>query len=596
MHASHAWLRLWLLTALVAGCAASRAGRRAAGEGIDALGLVVGGSGKYEKSMEWPSQMVSRGLLQEVVQPISADEALLQAAERGDQVDASAALTQGADLEARGTGGRTPLITASSRGFVPLVTDLLAAGALVDAKADDGTTALLAATKEGHRELVQLLMDSSADLEAQDNEGTTPIIAAARNGRGIILLMCLAEGANPNSQDLLGETAIFSVSAYPNTTFLVENIIDRGGDPNHLSVNLSTPMHSAAFYGSLPNAEVLVSKGGDKTLADSQGRVPGDVICGCRTSGRTPGALPCPFGHCQGGEEETGLEALLVLPPGLVTTQDPRIAATPTTVPGVQQRAAGGPPVARSAPGGPAPRAARSPAVGGPRGPAAEPPLSAEASQESLNEAASQEGHLEVVRTLIAGGAEVNSRSLSNSTPLMKAAEGGHLLVVRELLEAGAEPDGCCTRDEGTALIVAAEMGLFKVVVELLDKGADPSAVTAGGQTALFKASAHLGTSAMLGALLDAGAPLDHRDNANDTALGYAAFFGNRENVKFLLGAGADPGVQNSEGQVARKLTCGCLENEGVDEFLGCPSGACDNAKNRKKIAKLLKKAEGEEE
>lgn len=47
-------------------------------------------------------------------------------------------------------------------------------------------------------------------------------------------------------------------------------------------------------------------------------------------------------------------------------------------------------------------------------------------------------------------------------------------------------------------------------------------------------------------------------------------------------------------GQVARQLTCGCLENEGVEKFLGCPSGACDDGKNRRKIARLLKKAEGE--
>jgi ankyrin repeat protein len=51
---------------------------------------------------------------------------------------------------------------------------------------------------------------------------------------------------------------------------------------------------------------------------------------------------------------------------------------------------------------------------------------------------ASECGHLEVVRELLAYGAAVGTSSIDGSTPLHLASAVGHLEVVRELLARGA--------------------------------------------------------------------------------------------------------------------------------------------------------------
>jgi uncharacterized protein len=58
---------------------------------------------------------------------------------------------------------------------------------------------------------------------------------------------------------------------------------------------------------------------------------------------------------------------------------------------------------------------------------------------------ASQNGHLEVVRALLAANADVNAKLADGFTALMIASEKGHLDVVRALLAANADVNGRST-------------------------------------------------------------------------------------------------------------------------------------------------------
>ncbi len=68
-----------------------------------------------------------------------------------------ALIARGADVNAAGATGVTPLHLAASRGSAELVRLLVAAGADTEAKLDDGKTAAAVATERGHPDIAALI-------------------------------------------------------------------------------------------------------------------------------------------------------------------------------------------------------------------------------------------------------------------------------------------------------------------------------------------------------------------------------------------------------------------------------------------------------
>jgi ankyrin repeat protein len=86
---------------------------------------------------------------------------------------------------------------------------------------------------------------------------------------------------------------------------------------------------------------------------------------------------------------------------------------------------------------------------------------------------AARYGHVEVVRVLLEGGADVQWASNNMYTALHRAAWKGHLEVCRLLLDSGAKVNALERQWNQTALHWAAYYGHLSVVQLLVERGAD---------------------------------------------------------------------------------------------------------------------------
>lgn len=93
-------------------------------------------------------------------------------------------------------------------------------------------------------------------------------------------------------------------------------------------------------------------------------------------------------------------------------------------------------------------------------------------------------GDAEVVRFLLANGANPNANPSCRLTPLMYAVERGDLQSIQALLDHGADPNAA-TAEGYTALMAAAVLGNADAVSLLLKNRADAQAQTRQGQTAI---------------------------------------------------------------------------------------------------------------
>ena len=103
---------------------------------------------------------------------------------------------------------------------------------------------------------------------------------------------------------------------------------------------------------------------------------------------------------------------------------------------------------------------------------------------------ASFKGYLDIVKALLAAGADKDKVDEDGVTPLIWAATQGHLKVVQVLLKAGAKVDKA-DKYGHTALIGATDNGHTQVVEALLKAGADFKKLTGDGETALMIATYH---------------------------------------------------------------------------------------------------------
>ena len=232
-------------------------------------------------------------------------------------------------------------------------------------------------------------------------------------------------------------------------------------------------------------------------------------------------------------------------------------------------------------------------------------------------------GHIDIVRMLLAKGADVNVRDKDGSTALIWASNNGDANTVQALLNAGADVH---IKDKGgnTALIWAGYNGNPKTIEALLAAGADVNATDAEGKTALqyiriknqvlaaeiennqrefittiqraqpdintirtllsqnpylahardtdrvtaLMMAVRIGHVKLVELLLEARADVHAKDKTGLNALMMALSIGHVDLVKLLLKAGADVNATDNGGKNAFQFNHADNENEEINTLL----------------------------
>lgn len=131
----------------------------------------------------------------------AADLRLLDAAKAQDEAAVRALLKQGVDVNAQEGDGSTALHFAAYSDNVSLADLLIRAGARVDAANDLGATPLHLACNNGNAAMVDRLLSAKADSNAKLLDGETVLMSCALTGNAAAVKALLVHGANPKAAE-----------------------------------------------------------------------------------------------------------------------------------------------------------------------------------------------------------------------------------------------------------------------------------------------------------------------------------------------------------------------------------------------------------
>ena len=162
-----------------------------------------------------------------------------------------------------------------------------------------------------------------------------------------------------------------------------------------------------------------------------------------------------------------------------------------------------------------------------------------------------QYGHTDVIKSLLAGGADPNIPNKQGRLPIDNAANFSNGVIAKLLLDFKADPN-----TPNKPLMTAAAYGYAAAALALLEGGAKPDDHLDDYRTALHCA-ANSNKPDVMKALLDKGADINARTSLGATPLHWAVENNSVLAIEFLLARGASTTIKNSDGQtpLERALT-----------------------------------------
>ena len=223
-----------------------------------------------------------------------ADTPLQQAAWDGDVQQVKALLAAGAKVNDDAYGVRPPLyltIVQGQQQNTAVAKLLLAAGANPNVEVDDGypggrRVVLQTAVGWGNIEIMKALLAAGAKVDHVDKSGQQPIHTAAARGSIEAAKVLLAAGARvdaeikSNEMDSMNGYQPLHIAAFHGNTATVEFLISMGADVNAKDASGNTVVKTVVYGGCnaerIKTLQLLIESGAKPDLADRDGRTPLD--------------------------------------------------------------------------------------------------------------------------------------------------------------------------------------------------------------------------------------------------------------------------------------------------------------------------------
>ena len=148
---------------------------------------------------------------------------------------------------------------------------------------DSGWTALLRAADCGNEGMVGFLLDKGADIEVCNPAKATPLSCAAENQHAQVVNLLISRDANIKTQDDFGWQPLHRAQVHYGGDDIAAKLIESGADVNAKCLNGKTPLHYAVERENESMIRLLLELGADMSAQDIARRAPLHTAIDCRS-------------------------------------------------------------------------------------------------------------------------------------------------------------------------------------------------------------------------------------------------------------------------------------------------------------------------